>query len=111
MKTSHTERTYLRDIFPATYGICFLGTPHRGSSKAALAETLTRLTTLWGNTPNYQILQALSLNAETLDRVHTGFKQCLLDHKIEVRTFYEELDYKGFRVCGLTSQDDVIHNI
>ena len=72
---------------------------------------LSRLTTLWGNTPNYQILQALSLNAETLDRVHTAFKQCLIDHKVEVRTFYEEQDYKGFRVRDFDLPDDFVHNI
>ncbi|MCJ1395121.1 hypothetical protein MMC18_008002 [Xylographa bjoerkii] len=98
VNTARAERSHLSPIFPATFGICFLGTPHRGSSKAALAETLSRITQVWGNTPNLQILQALQDDAETLDRIQTTFKRNRLDHEIKIRTFHEGLDYKGIKI-------------
>ncbi|MCJ1381268.1 hypothetical protein MMC17_004377 [Xylographa soralifera] len=98
VNTARAERSHLSPIFPATFGICFVGTPHRGSSKAALAETLSRITQMWGNTPNLQILQALQYDAETLDRIQNTFKLNLLEHKIKIRTFHEGLDYKGFKI-------------
>lgn len=101
LNISYKERSYLGEIFPATKGICFLGTPHRGSSKAALAETLSRVTETWGNSPNMQILQALKYDAETLDRVHSDFLMVHSEQPMKIRTFQEGLDYKGLivRLC------------
>jgi hypothetical protein len=88
----------LSEILPATFGVFFLGTPHRGSPTASLGETLHRITKLWGRSPNLQILQALKYDAETLDRAQTSFKQTLLSQKIEVRSFRETKKTRGFTV-------------
>ncbi|KAN0115549.1 hypothetical protein V8E51_005093 [Hyaloscypha variabilis] len=90
MLNAEKTRPYLGEIFPATKGICFLGTPHRGSSKAALAETLSRVTETWGNSPNVQILQALKYDAETLDREGLDYKGLII-----VDRFSSRLDIQG----------------
>jgi hypothetical protein len=66
LNQSRSTTTHLSEVLPATLGICFLGTSHRGSSKASLSETMHKLV---GKSPNLQILQALKYDAETLGRV------------------------------------------
>lgn len=88
----------LGEIAPATFGVIFLGTPHRGSPAANLAETVFRISKIWGKSPNLQILQALKYDAETLDRVQVGFKQTLQAERIKVRSFREGQKYHGLMV-------------
>ena len=77
LNQARTSPTYLRDILPATYGVCFLGTPHRGTSLATLGETVARVTNVLGWSPSLQVLQALKYDAETLDRIQRHFKETL----------------------------------
>ena len=83
-------------------GICFLGTPHRGASIAALGETVYRISKLWGKSPNLSILQSLKYDAETLDRVQSSFKLSLIDRrcKLRIRSFREARKTKGVTVCS-----------
>ena len=92
--------THQKAIAPATAGVCFLGTPHRGTSIAAQGETLLRISKLLGKSPNLRILQALKYDAETLDRVHTGFHRTLIDArcKLKIRSFLEAEKYLGVLV-------------
>ena len=88
----------LGEIAVATFGVMFLGTPHRGSPAASLAETLFRISKIWGKSPNLQILQALKYDAETLDRVQVAFKHTLQAQKIRIRSFREAQKYHGLMV-------------
>lgn len=103
LNQSRTATTYLKDILPATYGVCFLGTPHRGSSLAALGATIARITHLWGGSPSLQIINALKYDAETLSRIQTHFKETLELRKIQssrisIRSFCESYKTSGVLV-------------
>ncbi|KAL9621297.1 MAG: hypothetical protein Q9160_004188 [Pyrenula sp. 1 TL-2023] len=94
---SRMAQTHLKKIAPATCGICFMGTPHRGASLAAIGETVFRITKLYGKSPNLQVLQALKYDAETLDRIQPNFKQTLCDPRcsIQIRSFREAMQTHG----------------
>lgn len=95
---SNEESGPLKAVCNATYGICFLGTPHRGSSKADLIDTLSRLSKLWGNVPNTKITQVLMPEAEILRDVHDSFIKNPINSKVKIYTFHEGLDFKGLTV-------------
>ena len=94
LNQSRTLSTYLKEVLPATYGVCFLGTPYRGSSLAPLASTVSQITRVWGCSPSIQIIQDLKYDAETLDRIQRNFKETLdlcksQSRQIFIRSFCE----------------------
>jgi hypothetical protein len=103
LNASRTEVTHLKDILPATYGIIFLGTPHRGSGTATIARIAQDITrALWKN-PSASVLHDLEVNAQTLDRVGRSFSQILVSQRIQIYSFREERPTNGVMV-GLSSQ-------
>lgn len=103
LNQSRTASTYLKAILPATYGVCFLGTPHRGSSLAAFGATIARITCLWGASPSLQVINALKYDAETLSRIQTHFKETLelrktQSSRIAIRSFCESYKTSGVLV-------------
>ena len=63
-------------IYVSTYGIIFLGTPHRGASGATLASMLQRLVSVSPRKlidTEKQLLYALKPNNETLQNINEGF--------------------------------------
>lgn len=101
LNASRGEVTYLKDILPATYGIIFLGTPHRGSSVASLGKIAQEITKVFWKTPNMSVLRDLEVNSQTLDRVGRGFNQILVERQLEIQSFREELPTKGVMVRNL----------
>ncbi|SLM40835.1 Ankyrin repeat-containing domain [Lasallia pustulata] len=95
-ESSQTEGTRLKEIAPATYAVCFLGTPHRGSSSASIGKLAYQIKVVATKRPNLKLLQALEKNSETLDRVGDSFRQTLLKQKIYIYSFREE---KETRKC------------
>jgi len=95
LNASRNEVTYLKDILPATYGLIFLGTPHRGSSVASLGKIAQDITKILWKSPNMSVLRDLEVNSETLDRVGRGFSQILVNSLLEIHSFREELPTKG----------------
>lgn len=93
-----TVGTRLKTIAPATYGICFLGTPHRGSKTASLGKIAWNLTVIATNRPNVKLLQGLEKNSETLDRIGGNFSQILLKHDIAIYSFREEQETRKLAV-------------
>ncbi|KAL8826465.1 MAG: hypothetical protein Q9191_003783 [Dirinaria sp. TL-2023a] len=87
-----TEGTPLMDIAPATSGICFLGTPHRGSRSASIGKIAFRITKAAGMRPNTKILQGLERNSETLDMISDDFSQTVEKYRriLQVHSFREE---------------------
>ena len=87
-----TEGTSLKDIAPATSGICFLGTPHRGSPTASIGKIAFRITKTAGMKPNTKILQGLERNSETLDIISDDFSQTVEKYgrNLQVHSFREE---------------------
>ncbi len=80
-------------IFRATAGIIFLGTPHRGSDKAAWARLVTKLAAAIGHDRNDRVIAALSRGSEILERLQDSFNGLL--HHITVYSFFEALAVKG----------------
>lgn len=99
LNSSRIEITYLKDILSATYGIIFLGTPHRGSSFATLGKMAQHITKILWKRPNMSVLQDLEVNSQTLERIGRGFSRILVERPLEIHSFREELPTKGIMVC------------
>lgn len=98
LNASRNEVTYLKDILPATYGIIFLGTPHRGSSTATLGKIAQEITKVLWKRPNISVLQDLETGSQTLERIGRGFSQILVERELQIQSFREELPTKGIMV-------------
>ena len=85
MSHDHKSRGYhprLAAILPATVGIVFAGTPHRGSNKAAWASIATNLVKLVSEDHNDRIISALCRGSETLERLQHSFSGIALNMKL-----------------------------
>lgn len=95
---------HLKEIYNATYGIIFLGTPHRGSSIASLGTMAHNASKVLWKRPNTAVLQDLERHSTTLERVGKGFGQILVERMnsrpVEVHSFFEEKPTKGVMVGG-----------
>ncbi|KAI9773955.1 MAG: hypothetical protein M1839_001967 [Geoglossum umbratile] len=87
------EQRY-NSISESTIGIIFLGTPHRGSEKAAYGKVLATAATVALNKPPPRLLNALQVNSEALMRLTTDFRFQL--PKYQVYSFYEMKPMKMF---------------
>ena len=65
----------------------FLGTPHRGSEKAAYGKILSDIATSVLHQPSSRLINALQVNSEALMRLTTEFRFQL--PKYQVYSFYE----------------------
>ncbi|XXG94235.1 hypothetical protein Hte_000489 [Hypoxylon texense] len=75
-----------------TIGICFLGTPHRGSDMAELASIATKCLKLTGKRVNSRLLDLLRPNSEVLGDIQAGFGYWLRrnNKRTYVASFFEE---------------------
>ncbi|KAI9055794.1 hypothetical protein LZ554_000735 [Drepanopeziza brunnea f. sp. 'monogermtubi'] len=85
----------LRDVYTSTAAVFFLGTPHRGSPKAALGEIARRIVFLSGVDTSDQNLRALRVDSAELEVVHESFVRLyeLKDRRFQVVTFQEAKGY------------------
>jgi protein SERAC1 len=91
MSHDHKSRGYhprLAAILPATVGIVFAGTPHRGSNKATWASIATNLAKLILKDHNDRVINALCRGSETLERLQNSFSGIASDMK--VFSFFED---------------------
>lgn len=95
-QSSQTDGTRLKIIAPATWGIVFLGTPHRGSKLASIGKIAYGVTVAATRRPNLRLLQALEKNSETLDRIGSSFRQTLLKFNIQIYSFREEKETRKY---------------
>jgi hypothetical protein len=98
LQLSRCEVTHLKDILPATIGVCFLGTPHRGSGTATIGKIAFEISKVFFQKPAISVLRDLEVNSETLDRISKSFKQILADRKIKIHSFAEERPTTGVMV-------------
>lgn len=104
LSLSRQETTHLRDILPATIGVAFLGTPHRGSKTASLGKIAFEMSRLLLQNPNIKILRALEEKSEILDRISKSFAQILASKEnIKVHSFQEEFETKGMSIVDASS--------
>ena len=104
LSLSKQEATDLKNILPATIGVAFLGTPHRGSKTASLGKIAFELSRLLLQNPNIKILRALEGQSEILDRISRSFAQILASNdNIQVHSFQEDFDTKGMSIVDASS--------
>ena len=104
LSLSKQEATHLKDILPATIGVAFLGTPHRGSKTASLGKIAFELSRLLLQNPNIKILRTLEGQSEILDRISRSFAQILASHDdLKVHSFQEDFDTKGVSIVDASS--------
>ena len=104
LSLARQETTHLKENLPATIGVAFLGTPHRGSKTASLGKIAFELSRLLLQNPNIKILRALEGQSEILDRISKSFTQILASKEdIKVHSFQEELETKGMPIVDASS--------
>ncbi|KAI4221219.1 MAG: hypothetical protein LQ349_007898 [Xanthoria aureola] len=99
-RSSATQGTRLKDITPSTFGVCFLGTPHRGSQSASLGKIAFEVTRVMTRRPNTMLLRGLERNSETLEQIGDTFAQTMLtsETKLRVYSFREEKETRKYLV-------------
>ncbi|KAH8816957.1 hypothetical protein F5884DRAFT_853390 [Xylogone sp. PMI_703] len=96
-QSAATRGTRLSAVLPTIHGIVFLGTPHRGSSSAALGKIAYGITTTLTRRPNLKLLSALEKNSETLDQIGRTFVQTLEGSPhLQVYSFREEKETRRY---------------
>lgn len=93
----------LKNILFNTLGVMFLGCPHRGSSMASIGKIAFEVSRLLLQNPNLKVLRGIELNSEILERVTKGFGQVLESNHLQVHSFQEELETKGFKIVDTFS--------
>jgi protein SERAC1 len=82
----------------------FLGTPHRGSHLAELAETARRIVSAVGMDTNSRILDSLGLRTSELDRVQTSFSNVWHTYGFRVKTFQEGLGFMPTSIINMNKK-------
>ena len=90
-------------IFLATYGVVFLGTPHRGSHHASLGILAANVCRAMLQDANTNILRSLEQNSEVLERIREAFERMMTREMVKVYSFVEELPTMGVGMVGVLS--------
>ncbi|KAL3433710.1 hypothetical protein BDV09DRAFT_205138 [Aspergillus tetrazonus] len=86
---------HLHDIETHTIGICFLGTPHRGTNLATWGERFARMFNIF-KPVNYQLVSLLEPRSKALHKMRRSFYNLLEKRKdegsrIQIVCFYETI--------------------
>lgn len=89
----------LKNVFPSTRGIIFMGTPHAGSDLTKFGKNLAKLLNIVRNT-NSAILGPLQKGSDELTGVQQQFQQLAFEHRdnLEIFCFYESKAVVGVGV-------------
>lgn len=82
---SNTEETFLNEVLLATPGVCFPGTPHRGSKVASIGKMGFGFSKMLLQDPSLKVLRALEVESEVLERVGRDFSHIMREGKVHVR--------------------------
>jgi ankyrin repeat domain-containing protein 50 len=87
----------------STKAVLFLGTPHRGSSKAETGEMLRRIASASGFSTSDKNLRALNIDSSELEGIHERFLKLRKQNQwhFETRTFQEAKGMTGLGFLGL----------
>jgi hypothetical protein len=86
---------HLANIFSASRGIIFLGTPHRGSDSSSLSKVVASVAQFALPNANLALIRSLERDSQTLDRIRDSFGRILDKRSLSVWSFVEELPIKG----------------
>ena len=82
-------------IFLSTYGVVFLGTPHRGSTQAGLGILAANIWRAMLQDANTGILRSLEPDSEVLERIREAFEIIMAREKVKAYSFVEEIPTVG----------------
>lgn len=85
-----------------TYGVIFLGCPHRGSPSAEWGKILSNIATFAMQSHNKDVIRSLSKYSEMLQITSDAFSVFLKRGSLQVHSFYEERGMSG--IPGFTSK-------
>ncbi len=96
----------LLNIFTSTEAILFLGTPHRGSNKAGIAEVVRKIVSVSGFDTTDRNIRALQVNSSELEIIHELFMKLydLKDRHFKVLTFQEAKGVAGISYLKLNER-------
>lgn len=103
----------LHDIYISTAAILFLGTPHRGSDKAGIAEVVRKIVSVSGFDTTDHHLRALQINSPELERIHEQFIK-LYDRRerhFKVLTFQEGKGIVGINYLKMNERASSCHRL
>ncbi|KAH8599520.1 ankyrin repeat-containing domain protein [Bisporella sp. PMI_857] len=102
---SDTDPTIL-DIYTSMEAVLFLGTPHRGSNKAGLAEVVRKVVSVSGFDTTDQNIRALQVDSTELELIHELFMNLYLqkDRHFKVLTFQEAKGVVGVSYLKLNER-------
>ena len=103
LSISSNEKTVFNQLLPATIGVMFLGTPHRGSSAVSLGKMAFEISKLFLKKPNVQILRGLELESELPERISRSFGRILAERNIKVHSFREAIPTMGMMIVTAAS--------
>ena len=82
-------------IFLSTYGVVFLGTPHRGSPQAGLGIIAANVCRAMLQDANADILRSLEQDSEVLERIRDSFERMVTRGEVKAYSFVEEIPTTG----------------
>ena len=85
-------------IFLSTYGVVFLGTPHRGSNQAGLGILAANVCRATLQDTNTGILRSLEQESEVWERIRDSFEKMMTREKVKAYSFAEEIPTAGVRL-------------
>jgi hypothetical protein len=96
----------LLDIYTSTEAVLFLGTPHRGSSKADIAEVVRKIVSVSGFDTTDKNIRALQVNSTELELIHELFMKLYeqKDRQFKVLTFQEAKGVVGISYLKLNER-------
>lgn len=104
----------LLDIFKSTEAILFLGTPHRGSNKAGIAEVARKIVSISGFDNSDVNIRALQINSTEFELLHELFMTLYgrRETNLKVFTFREAKGVVGISYLKMnelvnSNQEDV----
>jgi len=103
-RQSKHQPQYL-DIYNATRGILFLGTPHGGAKVANWGLLASNITKCALQSPSERVLRGLNPNSELLETLRKSFRQMLEDEHLSIHSFFETKPMMGvYGMNGLVRQ-------
>ena len=88
-------------IFLSTYGVIFLGTPHRGSHQTSLGILAANVCRAMLQDVNTSILRSLEQDSEVLERIREAFERMLTHEEVKAYSFVEEIPTAGVGMVGV----------
>jgi ankyrin repeat domain-containing protein 50 len=93
-------------VYISTAAIIFLGTPHRGSSKAGIAEVVRKIVSVSGFDTTDRNIRALQVDSTELELIHELFMKLYeqKDRHFKVLTFQEAKAVAGISYLKLNER-------